>query len=468
MKTSVKDHGTAERKTTDQTEINHSNQPQPELKPEMSAKEKKNGQEITNPYDIVRHLIEQATQRLELPEPVYHILKKPKRVMEVSIPVRMDDCTLRNFTGFRSQHIDILGPTKGGVRFHPNVNEDEVKALSMWMSLKASILGLPFGGGKGGIIVNPKELSERELEELSRGFIRELEPIIGAEKDIPAPDVNTNPQTMGWMLDEFDKLRGRNVPGFITGKPIIIGGSEGRIEATGRGVVFTIAEAAKRLGLDFQGLTAAIQGFGNVGSITAKLLHENGVKVIAITDAKGGAYDPNGLNIDELLKYHKQNKTVKGFAEKENMNTKELFNLDSDILVPAALENQVTAETAPLIKAKILAEAANGPTTPEGDRILDEKGVFIIPDILCNAGGVTVSYFEWVQNTMHYYWTEEEVNQKLQTKMVNAFDDVYRMKDDRNVKMRDAAYMVGVGRIGDAMKARGWIKNWAMPIDCKA
>jgi glutamate dehydrogenase len=441
---------------------------QPDIKTEMPVRETKNGQEITNPYDIVQHLIEKATQRLELPEAVYHILKKPKRVLKVSIPVRMDDCTLRNFTGFRSQHIDILGPTKGGVRFHPNVNEDEVKALSMWMSLKTSILGLPFGGGKGGIIVNPKELSERELEELSRGFIRELEPIIGPEKDIPAPDVNTNPQIMGWMLDEFDKLRGRNVPGFITGKPIILGGSEGRVEATGRGVAFTIAEASKRLGINLTGLRAVVQGFGNVGSITAKLLYESGVKVIAVNDAKGAAYHANGLNINELLIYHKQNGTVKGFAEKEDLDTEGLFSLDCDILVPAALENQVTAKTAPLIKAKILAEAANGPTTPEGDRILDEKGVFIIPDILCNAGGVTVSYFEWVQNTMHYYWTEEEVNQKLQIKMIHAFDDVYRMKEDKNVKMRDAAYMVGVGRIADAMKARGWIKNWAMPINCKA
>jgi glutamate dehydrogenase len=441
---------------------------QPEIKSEMPVKEQKHGEEITNPYEIVQFLLEKATQRLELSEAVFDILKKPRRVLKVSIPVRMDDCTIRNFTGFRSQHIDILGPTKGGVRFHPQVNEDEVKALSMWMSLKASILGLPFGGGKGGVIVNPKELSERELEELSRGFIRELEPIIGPEKDIPAPDVNTNPQIMGWMLDEFDKLRGRNVPGFITGKPVILGGSEGRVEATGRGVVISIMEAAKRLELDLNGLTAVVQGFGNVGSITAKLLHENGVKVIAVNDAKGSTHNPEGLNIDDLFKYHKEHKTVKGFHGKDEMTTEELFGLECDILVPAALENQVTAQTAPLIKAKIVAEAANGPTTPEGDRILDQKGVFIIPDILCNAGGVTVSYFEWVQNTMHYYWTEEEVNEKLQTKMINAFQDVYRMKEEKQVKMRDAAYMVGVGRIAEAMKARGWIKNWTMPIDCKA
>lgn len=440
--------------------------PQPKIKSEMRIKETKQGQEITNPFEIVQHLLEQAVKRLELPEAVYDILKKPRRVLEVSIPVRMDDCNIRNFTGYRSQHVDILGPTKGGVRFHPDVNEDEVKALSMWMSLKASIMGLPFGGGKGGVIVDPRELSERELEELSRGYIRELEPIIGPEKDIPAPDVNTNPQIMGWMLDEFDKLRGRNVPGFITGKPIILGGSQGRVEATGRGVVITVMEAAKKLGLNLNGLTAVVQGFGNVGSITAKLLHENGVKVIAVNDAGGAIYDPKGIDIPRLLEYSAQHKTVRGFGEGADLDTAGLFSLNCDILVPAALENQITKQTASLIKAKIVAEAANGPTTPEGDRILNEKGTFIIPDILCNAGGVTVSYFEWVQNTMHYYWSEQEVNEKLQQKMVLSFEDVYRMQQEKKVTMRDAAYLVGVGRIAEAMKARGWIKNWAMPIDC--
>jgi glutamate dehydrogenase len=441
------------------------NLPEPGIKQEMPAKAHRDGEEITNPYEIVKALLREAAQRLGLPQEVYCILEKPRRIMQVSIPVRMDDCTLRVFTGYRSQHIDILGPTKGGVRFHPQVNEDEVKALSMWMSLKSAILGLPFGGGKGGVVVNPEELSERELEELSRGLIRELEPIIGPEKDIPAPDVNTNPQIMGWMLDEFDRLRGRNVPGFITGKPIVLGGSAGRVEATGRGVVFTIREAVKKLGLDPQHLTAVVQGFGNVGSVTAKLLQENGVKVIAVNDALGSAYDPDGLNIAELKAFHDRTGSVRGFAGPENLDTKGLFSLECDILVPAALENQVTADTAPLIKAKILAEAANGPTTPEGDQILNEKGVFVIPDILCNAGGVTVSYFEWVQNSMRYYWTEEEVNEKLEQKMVHAFHDVYRMKEEKKVTMRDAAYMVGVGRIAEAMKARGWIKNWSMPID---
>ncbi|WP_456274985.1 Glu/Leu/Phe/Val family dehydrogenase [Bacillus sp. AK031] len=432
----------------------------------MPVKEEKDGNEITNPYKIAQQLIKRAAETLDLPEGVYNTLKKPKRVMKVSIPVRKDNGEYENYTGMRSQHIDILGPTKGGIRFHPDVNEDEVVALSMWMSLKSALVGLPFGGGKGGVIVNPKELSERELEELSRGYIRELEPIIGPEKDVPAPDVNTNGQIMGWMLDEFDRLRGKDVSGFITGKPVIIGGSEGRIEATGRGVVINIMEAAKRLDLEMDNLSAVVQGFGNVGSITAKLLHEQGVKVTAVTDAGGGAYQPNGLDIVSLIDYVNENGTVKGFEGSEDISNEDLFAAECDILVPAALENQITEETAPTIKAKIVAEAANGPTTPQGNEIMEEKEIFVIPDILCNSGGVTVSYFEWVQNAMHYFWKEEEVNEKLKEKMENAFESVYRMKNEKDASMRESAYLVGVGRLTEAMKARGWIKNWSMPIDC--
>ncbi|MCF6139375.1 Glu/Leu/Phe/Val dehydrogenase [Alkalihalobacillus berkeleyi] len=432
----------------------------------MPAKEEKDGDEITNPYHIAQRLIERATETLELQEGVYDILKKPKRVMKVSIPVRRDNGDVVNYTGIRAQHTDILGPTKGGVRFHPGVNEDEVIALSMWMSLKTAIVGIPFGGGKGGIIVNPEELSEREIEELSRGFIRELEPIMGPEKDIPAPDVNTNPKIMGWMLDEFDRLRGHNVPGFITGKPLIIGGSEGRVEATGRGVVITIREAAKRLDYDLNKMTAVIQGFGNVGSNAAKYLEESGVKVIGITDAKGGVYNENGLDIASLIEYAKETKTVKGFPGSEDLSNDDLFSLECDILIPAALENQITGDNANQIKAKIVAEAANGPTTPQGNKLLEDNGVFVIPDILCNAGGVTVSYFEWVQNAMHYSWKEKEVAEKLEEKMVDAFKAVYDMRDAKKVKMREAAYLVGVGRLAKAMIARGWIKNWEMPIDC--
>ncbi|WP_372508856.1 Glu/Leu/Phe/Val family dehydrogenase [Pseudalkalibacillus decolorationis] len=432
----------------------------------MPAKEEKNGEEITNPYQIAKRLIERATKTLELQEGVYDILKKPKRVMKVSIPVRRDNGDVVNYTGIRAQHTDILGPTKGGVRFHQNVSEDEVVALSMWMSLKAAIVSIPFGGGKGGIIVNPDELSERELEELSRGFIRELEPVIGPEKDIPAPDVNTDQKIMGWMLDEFDRLRGHNVPGFITGKPLIIGGSEGRLEATGRGVVITIKEAAKRFDYDLSKMTAVIQGFGNVGSITAKYLEINNVKVVAVTDAGGGAYQPKGMNISELIEYVKEKGTVSGFPGSEEISNDDMFAMECDILIPAALENQITGNNAGAIKAKIVAEAANGPTTPEGNRIMEEKGIFIIPDILCNAGGVTVSYFEWVQNTMHYAWKEAEVIEKLEEKMIEAFKIVYEMREEKRVKMREAAYLVGVGRLAQAMIARGWIKNWKMPIDC--
>ncbi len=452
--------------TNEETQEGTRNDPVAEIRSEMPSKEQQNGVDITNPYEIAKRLIERATESLHLPKGVYEILKKPTRVMKVSIPIRKDNGEYVSYTGIRSQHIDILGPTKGGVRFHQNVTEDEVIALSMWMSLKSALIGLPFGGGKGGIIVDPHELSNRELEELSRGYIRELEPIIGPAKDVPAPDVNTNQQIMGWMLDEFDRLSGRSVPGFITGKPIVIGGSAGRIEATGRGVVISIIEAAKRLNLKLDNLTAVIQGFGNVGSITAKLLHQHGVKVIAITDAKGGAFSPNGLDIMNLIDYVNENGTVKGFKDSMNITNKELFSLDCDILVPAALENQITSKTAPAIKAKIVAEAANGPTTPEGNHVMEEKGIFVIPDILCNAGGVTVSYFEWVQNSMNYFWKEDEINQKLQEKLIHAFESVYLMKEEKKVSMRESAYLVGVGRLAEAMKARGWIKNWKMPIDC--
>lgn len=428
-----------------------------DLKQEMPVKEVKNGVELSNPLEIVQRMLEVATQELELPQGVYEILKKPKRILKVSIPVRMDDGTYREFEGYRSQHLDVLGPTKGGVRFHPGVTEDEVAALSIWMSMKAAILGIPYGGGKGGIVVNPKELSERELEELSRGFIRELEPIMGPEKDIPAPDVNTTPQIMGWMIDEFSRLKGKNVPGTITGKPLILGGSEGRIEATGRGVVFTIEDAAKKMGLELEGMTAVVQGFGNVGSITAKLLHERGVKVLGIVDAGGGIYHKDGLPIEELIGYAQTTGTVAGYNGYESLSNEELFAADVDILVPAALENQITSATGPTIRAKIVAEAANGPTTPDGNAAMEKNGITVIPDILCNAGGVTVSYFEWVQNTTHLRWTEQEVNERLHTEMTEAFDDVYEMKEQKGCTMREAAYLVAVERIAQAMEARGWI-----------
>lgn len=421
--------------------------------------------ELTNPFEIVRRQLLEACEALILDERVYELLQSPHRVMEVGIPVRMDDGRIQTFRGYRAQHIDILGPTKGGIRFHPDVSMDEVKGLSMWMTFKTSVLGLPYGGAKGGIVVDPFQISHRELEELSRGYIRALSPILGPERDIPAPDVNTNPQVMGWMLDEWDRLKGYNVPGFITGKPMILGGSAGRVEATGRGVVFTIREACRRLGIDFKNVRAAVQGFGNVGSQTCLSLVALGARVVAVVDAKGGVYTPNGLDIPKLIEWSREHGgTVAGFPGTESITSQELLDLNVEVVVPAALENQVTAQVARRFKGRILAEAANGPTTPEADHILQEKGVFVIPDILCNAGGVTVSYFEWAQNLSGYYWSEQEVNDRLEQKMVAAFDNIYRMHEVHNVHMRTAAYMVSVSRLAEALSARGWIHEWEAPV----
>ncbi|HWI64694.1 MAG TPA: Glu/Leu/Phe/Val dehydrogenase [Symbiobacteriaceae bacterium] len=416
-----------------------------------------NQKETLNPHHIAQTLINSAVRELGLPNSVYEYMKEPERILHVSIPVRMDNGEVRTFVGYRSQHSTVVGPAKGGVRFHQDVTLDEVKALSTWMTFKCAVIGLPYGGGKGGIICDPTELSKRELEALSRGYIRALGSFVGPDRDIPAPDVNTNPQIMGWMMDEYSKMKGVNAPGLITGKPMILGGSAGRGAATGRGTVICIREAAKRIGLDLKGATVAIQGFGNVGSWTALLIAELGAKVVAVNDVHGGAYNPNGLNVTEAVEYYQQHGTVKGFPGSENITGADLLVLPVDILVPAALENQITLANANQIKAKIIGEAANGPTTPEAARILTERGILQIPDILCNAGGVTVSYFEWVQNLQNYYWTEEEVNEKLEHMMVNAFNAVYKVHEQRKVSMRRSAYMVAVKRLADAMTARGWI-----------
>ncbi|MFZ5825572.1 MAG: Glu/Leu/Phe/Val family dehydrogenase [Bacillota bacterium] len=413
--------------------------------------------ETLNPFEIAQILIYNATRELGLPTAVYEYLKEPQRVLTVSIPVRMDNGEVKTFLGYRSQHSDVIGPCKGGVRFHPEVNLDEVKALSMWMTFKCALMGLPFGGGKGGVICTPAEMSKRELESLSRGYIRSLSQFVGPDRDIPAPDVNTNEKVMGWMMDEYSRMKGYNAPGLITGKPMILGGSAGRGAATGRGTVICIREAAQRMDLSLRGATAAIQGFGNVGSHTAMLLDELGVKVVAIVDARGGAYNPSGIHIHEAVEYYQQNGTVQGMPYTENIDSATLFALDVDILVPAALENVITLNNVDSIRAKIIAEAANGPTTPEAARVLTEKGILQIPDILCNAGGVTVSYFEWVQNIQNYYWSEEEVNQRMESIMVNAFKACWKMMEERHVSMRRAAYMVAIKRLADAMTARGWI-----------
>lgn len=409
-------------------------------------------------YKIVLKQLDDASDALNLDKQVKEQLQEPLRLLKVSVPVRMDDGSIKVFKGFRCQHNDALGPTKGGIRFHPQVNEDEVKALAAWMTFKCSLVGIPYGGGKGGVLVNPKELSIGEKERLSRGFIRAIAPIVGPDKDIPAPDVYTDAQVMGWFMDEFSKLKGVNTPGLVTGKPLVIGGSNGRHSATARGVMYTTREAAKAMDMDLNSASVVVQGFGNAGSYSAIFMHELGSKIIAVSDSSGAVYNPEGMDPSELQKYKEENGTVKGFPGSKELSNDELLQLECDILIPAALENQITKDNADGIKARMIVEAANGPTTPEADEILNKKGIIIFPDILANAGGVTVSYFEWVQNLYNYYWTAEEVDERLERIMVNAFNKVYDVYKENDVSMRIAAYMVAISRLTDAMRARGWVE----------
>lgn len=401
-------------------------------------------------------VIKEALNRLGYDESMYELLKEPLRLLKVRIPVKMDDGTTKVFTGFRAQHSDAVGPTKGGIRFHPNVTEEEVIALSMWMTLKCGIVDLPYGGGKGGIICDPRQMSMGELERLSRGYVRAVSQIVGPTKDIPAPDVFTNAQIMAWMMDEYSRMDEFNSPGFITGKPIVLGGSQGRDRATAEGVTIVIQEAAKKRGIDIKDARVVIQGFGNAGSFLAKFMSDLGAKVIAISDAYGALHDPDGLDIDYLLDRRDSFGTVTTLFE-NTITNKEMLELECDILVPAAIENQITAENAQRINAKIVVEAANGPTTAEATKILTERGILLVPDVLASAGGVTVSYFEWVQNNQGYYWSAEEVREKLHEKMVNAFENVYNTAHTRNINMRLAAYMVGVRRTAEASRFRGWV-----------
>jgi glutamate dehydrogenase len=423
---------------------------------QILEKEANSMAENLNLFTSTQDVIKEALEKLGYNEEMYELLKEPLRMLTVRIPVRMDDGTVKVFTGYRSQHNDAVGPTKGGVRFHPEVDEEEVKALSMWMSLKCGIVDLPYGGGKGGIVCDPRTMSMAELERLSRGYVRAISQIVGPTKDIPAPDVYTNSQIMAWMVDEYSRLREYDSPGFITGKPLVLGGSQGREKATAQGVTICIEEAAKRKGIDIKGARVVIQGFGNAGSFLAKFMHDAGAKVIGISDAYGALYDPNGLDIDYLLDRRDSFGTVTTLFE-NTITNKELLELDCDILVPAAVSNQITAENAHNIKASIVVEAANGPTTLEATRILSERGILLVPDVLASAGGVTVSYFEWVQNNQGYYWTDEEVNEKLRKKLVEAFDNVYQTAQNRRVNMRLAAYMVGVRKMAEASKFRGWV-----------
>ncbi|MBG9541608.1 Glu/Leu/Phe/Val family dehydrogenase [Cytobacillus firmus] len=413
-------------------------------------------EESLNLFTSTQVVIKEALNKLGYADEMYELLKEPLRMLTVRIPIRMDDGSTKIFTGYRSQHNDAVGPTKGGVRFHPEVNEDEVKALSMWMSLKCGIVDLPYGGGKGGIICDPRSMSMGELERLSRGYVRAISQIVGPTKDIPAPDVYTNSQIMAWMMDEYSRLREYDSPGFITGKPLVLGGSQGREKATAQGVVICIEEAAKKRGISIEGARVAVQGFGNAGSFLAKFMHDAGAKVVAISDAYGALYDPNGLDIDYLLDRRDSFGTVTTLFD-NTLTNEELLELDCDILVPAAVSNQITAANAHDIKASIIVEAANGPTTLEATKILSDRGILLVPDVLASSGGVTVSYFEWVQNNQGYYWTEDEVTEKLEKVLVQAFDNVYQTSQQRKVNMRLAAYMVGARKMSEASRFRGWV-----------
>ncbi len=361
--------------------------------------------------DSTRTVIKTALEKLGYSDEVYELLKDPLRMMSVRIPVRMDDGKVKVFTGYRAQHNDAVGPTKGGIRFHPDVTAKEVKALSIWMSLKAGIVDLPYGGAKGGIICDPRQMSFRELEQLSRGYVRAVSQIVGPTKDIPAPDVFTNSQIMAWMMDEYSKIDEYNSPGFITGKPIVLGGSHGRESATAKGVTIVLNEAAKKRGIDIKGARIIIQGFGNAGSYLSKFLYDQGAKIVGIADAHGALYDADGLDIDYLLDRRDSFGTVTNLFD-NTISNKELFEQECDIIIPAAVENQITRDNAHKIKASIIVEAANGPTTAEATQILTERGILLVPDVLASAGGVTVSYFEWVQNNQGYYWSEEEIRSK--------------------------------------------------------
>ncbi|MGN1385051.1 MAG: Glu/Leu/Phe/Val dehydrogenase [Bacillus sp. (in: firmicutes)] len=415
-----------------------------------------NNKKTNDVLSSTQTVIHKALEKLGYPEEVYELLKEPLRMLTVKIPVKMDDGKVKVFTGYRAQHNDAVGPTKGGIRFHPGVTEREVKALSIWMSLKCGIVDLPYGGGKGGIVCDPRNMSFGELERLSRGYVRAISQIVGPTKDIPAPDVFTNSQIMAWMMDEYSRMDEFNSPGFITGKPLVLGGSHGRESATAKGVTICIREAAKKRGIEIKGASIVVQGFGNAGSFLAKFMHDAGAKVVGISDAYGALYDPNGLDIDYLLDRRDSFGTVTNLFN-NTLTNKELLELECDILVPAAIENQITAENAYDIKAKIVVEAANGPTTLEATQILTDRGILLVPDVLASSGGVTVSYFEWVQNNQGYYWSEEEVEEKLEKILVKSFETIYTTSQNRRVDMRLAAYMVGVRKMAEASRFRGWI-----------
>ena len=413
---------------------------------------------VLTSFEITQTQLDTAAKMLHLEPAIHAILRVPMKELHVSIPVRMDNGDVKVFKGFRVQYNNARGPCKGGIRFHPDETIDTVRALAAWMTWKCAAVDIPFGGSKGGVICNPKGMSSGELERLSRGYIDAIWEFIGPDRDIPAPDVYTNPQIMAWMMDEYSKLKGYHSPAVITGKPLALGGSAGRGDATARGGLYTIVEAARHLNIDLSAATVAVQGYGNAGANIAILA--NGIlgsRIVAVSDSKGGIYNEHGLEPNKVLQRKMETGSVINYSEAENLSNEELLGLRVDILCPAALENIITQANASKIKAKMVAELANGPTTPEADEILYDAGVFIIPDFLCNAGGVTVSYFEWVQNMYNYYWEEEEVHQRLNKKMAKAFQDVLSESLERKVNMRVAAYIVAVTRVAEAMKLRGWV-----------
>jgi glutamate dehydrogenase (NAD(P)+) len=410
---------------------------------------------MENPWAVAQRQFDIAADALDLNQGMRAVLRVPKRELTVNFPVKLDDGSIEVFTGYRVHHNAARGPTKGGIRYHPDTNLDEVRALAMWMTWKCAVVNIPYGGAKGGVICDPKQLSLAELERLTRRYTTEIAILLGPDKDIPAPDVGTTPQVMAWIMDTFSMHHGYTVPAVVTGKPVHIGGSRGRNEATARGTSIVVREAVRRLGLDLGEMKVAIQGYGNAGAIAAQLLRQMGATIVAVSDSRGGIYNPGGFDPDAVLRYKGANGSVVGFPEADRIGNPELLELPCDILLPAALENQITAANARRIKARIVAEAANGPTTPEADAILYDRGILVLPDILANAGGVTVSYFEWVQDLQDFFWTEREVNEKLERVMVASYENVQAIAEQRNVHLRTAAYILAVQRVAEAAQTRG-------------
>ncbi|HYJ90664.1 MAG TPA: Glu/Leu/Phe/Val dehydrogenase [Pyrinomonadaceae bacterium] len=413
------------------------------------------GSDEKNPFEAMSERFDRAAKLLGLDPDLYAVMRVPSRELKVYVPVRMDTGHIQVFEGFRVQHNFARGPAKGGIRYAPDVSLDEVKALSAWMTWKCAVVNVPFGGGKGGVICDPRQMSIGELERLTRRYTAELIDFIGPDKDVPAPDMNTNEQTMAWVMDTYSMHARHTVNAVVTGKPVALGGSLGRREATGRGVMITVNEAIKRFDLIPKKTTVVVQGSGNVGGIGAELMHHHGYKVVAISDVGGAIYNNKGLDVPAVLNYWQENRSFEGYSKADYINNKDLLELECDVLAPCATENQITSENAGRLKCKILAEGANGPTTPKADKILHDKGVFVIPDILCNAGGVTVSYFEWVQDRMGYFWSEAEVNARLEDKMVASFNELCHYATKHDVDTRTAAYMLAIDRVAYDTRMRG-------------